>query len=207
MRQNPLLFWTVGSVLFQYGIRYNNVWRFFMWRGALFTSENHVFQYKHTLNPKWTASRQEDSDIIKGKFTALRRYGTRRFHMAADASIRHLRVSFMQLTDTACASLLESRHQGCAGGAWCCSNHYNLRSSSQGILGRWIAFRSIAHASEYPETFHWLIIGYTGHALLHSSFFEHAVEGSARVLEPTVTVKQRMGVRVCGSCDTENIKD
>ena len=48
-----------------------------------------------------------------------------------------------------------------------------------------------------PESFHRPIVnavGHTGHTLRHSGLYEFVVEGSACVLEPSVTVKQRVGV-------------
>ena len=50
-----------------------------------------------------------------------------------------------------------------------------------------------------PESLHRTVINtvrHTGHALRHPSLFEFVVKGSAGVLESSVTVEQRMGVRV-----------
>lgn len=50
-----------------------------------------------------------------------------------------------------------------------------------------------------PESLHWAVVdtmGYTGHALCHPGLFEFAVERSACVLEASIAVEQRMGIRV-----------
>lgn len=51
-----------------------------------------------------------------------------------------------------------------------------------------------------PESLHRPIVnavGCTGHTLSHSSLYEFMVEGSACVLETSITVEQGMGLRVC----------
>ena len=50
-----------------------------------------------------------------------------------------------------------------------------------------------------PESLHWPIVyavGHTGHTLSHSSLYEFVMEGSACVLEASITVEQGMGIRV-----------
>ena len=50
-----------------------------------------------------------------------------------------------------------------------------------------------------PEAFHRAVVNavcHTGHALCHSSLLELMMKGSAGILEPSVTVKQWMGIRV-----------
>ena len=51
-----------------------------------------------------------------------------------------------------------------------------------------------------PESLHRSIVnavGHTGHTLSHSSLYEFVVECSACVLEASIAVEQRMGIRVC----------
>ena len=110
------------------------------------------YTQKNRASALWTASRQEDSEIIKVKFTALRCCGTRRFHMAAKSSIWNLRVSFMLLTETARAFPSASISQASFGAALCCSNWCSLQSSLREYLGLKIAFRSSVPASEYPRS-------------------------------------------------------
>ena len=53
-----------------------------------------------------------------------------------------------------------------------------------------------------PESFHGSVIntlGDPGHTLDHSGFGQHMVEYAARVLESSVTVAQRVCIRVCGN--------
>ena len=60
-----------------------------------------------------------------------------------------------------------------------------------------------------PESFHRTVIntlGYSGHALRHTGFGQHTVESAVRVLESSVTVAERVGVRVCVNRYPERIK-
>ena len=53
-----------------------------------------------------------------------------------------------------------------------------------------------------PESFHGSVVnafGNSGHTLDHSGFGQHMVERAARVLESSVTVAQRVRVRICGN--------
>ena len=59
-----------------------------------------------------------------------------------------------------------------------------------------------------PEAFHRPVVdasAYTGHALLHPSLFQLVVEGPARVLESSVTVEERMCVRIGRDCPVEGL--
>ena len=62
------------------------------------------------------------------------------------------------------------------------------------------AFAVVAFTLEdAPESLHWPVVnalGHTGHALLHAGFFQLVVESSVRILETSVTMKQRVCVGI-----------
>ena len=50
-----------------------------------------------------------------------------------------------------------------------------------------------------PESFHRPVVnavGYTGHTLCHSLFFQFVVEIPVRILEASIAVEQRTGIRI-----------
>ena len=60
-----------------------------------------------------------------------------------------------------------------------------------------------------PESFHRSVInafGDSGHTLGHASFGQHMVECSVRILETSVTVTQRVSIRICSHCCPECVK-
>ena len=60
-----------------------------------------------------------------------------------------------------------------------------------------------------PESFHWTVIntlGYSGHALRHPGLGQHTVECAVRVLESSVTVGERVGIRICVNRCLERVK-
>ena len=61
-----------------------------------------------------------------------------------------------------------------------------------------------------PEALHWAVVdaaAHSGHTLSHLCGPELIIENAVCVLEPSVTVKQRMGIRVEGNRFIEVIKD
>ena len=60
-----------------------------------------------------------------------------------------------------------------------------------------------------PKPFHWPVIntfGYSGHALGHSGFGQHTVECTVSVLEASVTMAQRVCIRIRGNRCPECVK-
>ena len=60
-----------------------------------------------------------------------------------------------------------------------------------------------------PKTFHWTIVNTSsdsGHALTHFSSLEFFIESLACVLISSVTMEQRMCIRIEGNCFVEVIK-
>ena len=60
-----------------------------------------------------------------------------------------------------------------------------------------------------PESFHWSVInafGDSGHTLGHSCFCQHAVKCAVSVLEASVTVAQRVCIRIRGNRCPECVK-
>ena len=60
---------------------------------------------------------------------------------------------------------------------------------------------AVVHLSlkDAPESFHGPVVnavGYTGHALHHALFFQFVMEIPVRILEASIAVKQRMGIRI-----------
>ena len=60
-----------------------------------------------------------------------------------------------------------------------------------------------------PESFHRSVInalGNPGHTLGHAGFGQHMVEFAVSILEASVTVAQRVSIRVCRDCCPECVK-
>ena len=60
-----------------------------------------------------------------------------------------------------------------------------------------------------PETLHRSVInalGDSGHTLGHAGFGQHMVECAISILESSVTVAQRVSIRVCSDCFPECVK-
>ena len=61
-----------------------------------------------------------------------------------------------------------------------------------------------------PKSFHGTIVnalGYAGHALRHTGFFQLVMEGTVGVLKSSVTMKERVGIRVGLYCTVESFEN